>query len=381
MRAHGGSRRTPLAQVLGNTNGSRNLALVAIAFFFIALSTSSQAAPGNGNGGGNGSDPPPVPIAITPAKLTPGWSGIVQVTGDAPNAEAYEQQQGNSGRLIEASFSGQGITVNSVTVTSTTTLDINVTVDAAAPLGAQSITVTNPDGQFSTSATPLATISDIPVILDAQVTPNPASVIDDLSAQVISIQNEDLLPVTYTYQWYENGLAISETNSVLSSQFTSCGSSYHCHITPIEGNLVGSAYSTAPVTILEDTDSNGLHDAWELDCFGSTGNDPNLDADGDGHSTRAEYLFGLDPTDPSSNRAIVKPLDPHTGTLEYRRAKNRISGITYRILTSSDLSIWTEEATYTETVVATDDYGETVRITLSAEILNNPRLYVRVSAE
>jgi hypothetical protein len=50
-----------------------------------------------------------------------------------------------------ASFTpGTGITINSTTVTDSTHVDVNVTVAANAPIGAQTITITNPDGGTGT---------------------------------------------------------------------------------------------------------------------------------------------------------------------------------------------------------------------------------------
>jgi len=48
---------------------------------------------------------------------------------------------------------------------------------------------------------------------------------------------------------------------------------------------------------LYDGDHNGLPDAWEQQYFGTTGVDPNGDADGDGIVNLQEYLQGTDPTD------------------------------------------------------------------------------------
>jgi hypothetical protein len=46
-----------------------------------------------------------------------------------------------------------------------------------------------------------------------------------------------------------------------------------------------------------DSDNNGLPDAWELAWFGSIGQDPNGDPDGDGQSTGGEWISGTDPLD------------------------------------------------------------------------------------
>jgi hypothetical protein len=50
---------------------------------------------------------------------------------------------------------------------------------------------------------------------------------------------------------------------------------------------------------LDDTDGNGLPDAWELAMFGSGGQNPDIDHDLDGRSTGDEYIAGTNPNDPN----------------------------------------------------------------------------------
>jgi hypothetical protein len=56
----------------------------------------------------------------------------------------------------------------------------------------------------------------------------------------------------------------------------------------------------------EDSDGNGLPDAWELQYFGVIGVDPGDDPDGDGMSNDAEYRAGTNPIDPDSRFAVVE---------------------------------------------------------------------------
>ena len=54
-----------------------------------------------------------------------------------------------------------------------------------------------------------------------------------------------------------------------------------------------------------DGDGDGLPDAWELTYFGTLGDGPGGDPDGDGVTNLQEYLAGTDPNDPTSKLAIT----------------------------------------------------------------------------
>jgi hypothetical protein len=58
-------------------------------------------------------------------------------------------------------------------------------------------------------------------------------------------------------------------------------------------------------TLPEDSDGNGLPDAWELQYFGKIGVDPRDDADGDGMDNQAEFRAGTNPRDPDSQFAVI----------------------------------------------------------------------------
>jgi hypothetical protein len=76
----------------------------------------------------------------------------------------------------------------------------------------------------------------------------------------------------------------------------------------------------------EDTDGNGLPDAWEDYYFRFVGVDPNADADGDGMTNRAEYLAGTDPTSAASLFKFINIVArPEGGLLiQWSSAENRI---------------------------------------------------------
>jgi formylmethanofuran dehydrogenase subunit C len=59
---------------------------------------------------------------------------------------------------------------------------------------------------------------------------------------------------------------------------------------------VKSAWATSIVKDANDTDGNGMADAWEIQYLGHIGVDPNADPDADGRPNLSEFLLGTDPT-------------------------------------------------------------------------------------
>jgi len=62
-------------------------------------------------------------------------------------------------RRIAAVIDGAGVTVNGITVNNPTNIALNLSVAPGATIGGMNVTVTNPDGQFAVSASPILTIS------------------------------------------------------------------------------------------------------------------------------------------------------------------------------------------------------------------------------
>jgi hypothetical protein len=116
--------------------------------------------------------PPATPASASPNTILPGQASVpVTITGTSTDGSGFFDPGPDTGgpgfpNHIAASVSG-GVVVNSATYTDPThlTLDLDTT---AATNGAQSITITNPDGQSST-CTPLVVGTDT----DAPSPPNP----------------------------------------------------------------------------------------------------------------------------------------------------------------------------------------------------------------
>lgn len=90
---------------------------------------------------------------------------------------------------------------------------------------------------------------------------------------------------------------------------------------------IGEPAGSLPGSLRQDSDQNGLDDAWERLFFGRLGVDPNGDSDGDQFTNREEYQAGTNPRDalsrppgqPGSTRRIVASLNPE-GRFRFRLA-------------------------------------------------------------
>jgi hypothetical protein len=79
--------------------------------------------------------------------------------------------------------------------------------------------------------------------------------------------------------------------------------------------------------------------------------------------------------------AISQPFDLRAGTFSYTRSDPVDTGLSYRVETSDDLSVWGEDATAIQTVTATANNVQTVQVTLSgAKPLTAPKRFIRIAA-
>jgi autotransporter-associated beta strand protein len=121
------------------------------------------------------------------------------------------------------------------------------------------------------------------------------------------------------------------------------------------------------------------YDAWKT-ANNVTGG-PDADDDHDGQSNRFEYAFGQNPAVSSGNPVAF--LSPGSAPqLSYLRRKRSLTGLAYKVWTSPNLTVWTEDtgAVQTATAIPASD-NESVEVTLSPALLGNGRLFIRVSAQ
>jgi hypothetical protein len=100
--------------------------------------------------------------AVSPSTVAAGRAGVtLTVTGSPAGGRGFFEPGPAFVRHLTAAFSGAGITVTNVAVTSPTTLTLTVNTLGAAT-GARALTVTNPDGQTSTLASALTVTAATP---------------------------------------------------------------------------------------------------------------------------------------------------------------------------------------------------------------------------
>jgi autotransporter-associated beta strand protein len=123
------------------------------------------------------------------------------------------------------------------------------------------------------------------------------------------------------------------------------------------------------------------YDTWKSDN-GVTGG-VNDDDDSDGLTNHEEYAFGLDPTGGSSVNPIISQLNKTNGTFSYTRRTQSLTGLTYKVWTSTDLATWSEDvgATASQTVTGTAGEVQTVQATITGTLpLTAPKLFIQVRA-
>lgn len=157
---------------------------------------------------------------------------------------------------------------------------------------------------------------------------------------------------------------------------------YHYHHNAETYVLTGDALGRGMIELLE-TAPAATHDYydWALYYPDMDLNEETGDPDQDDVPNGLERIWGLDPTLPASSRPLL-PVNPETGTFSYTRRSTSLSGLDYGYQWSSSLdpSGWLDFTPELET----SDGGipvETVLVKVGAELLAEPRLYIRVKAE
>ncbi len=103
--------------------------------------------------------PPAIPSICNPASIVGGTTNVdVVLTGVSTSGSGFFDPGTGFQNHISAAVDGGGVVVNRTTFTDPTHLTLNLDVSRGALAGLRTLTVTNPDGQFVTSAVGLFTV-------------------------------------------------------------------------------------------------------------------------------------------------------------------------------------------------------------------------------
>lgn len=109
-----------------------------------------------------------------------------------------------------------------------------------------------------------------------------------------------------------------------------------------------AAGNITSVATFADRDRDGMHDAWEIQFYGSTAvGDPEADGDHDGLVTLAEFALGRRPdrADAAGVATLTVRSEAAGSYIEfaYRRAKLGTYFNDYEVETSPDLKVWSSD--------------------------------------
>jgi hypothetical protein len=121
--------------------------------------------------------------------------------------------------------------------------------------------------------------------------------------------------------------------------------------------------------------------AWSSTFPGIDLSNLNGDLDFDGVTNDEERIWGSNPTLSDASKPITYTTTLRSnGNFTYKRRTTSLSGATYTVWTSTDLTNWTRDTGATQTVDSTVNNVQTVTVKLSSTLLTQPKLFVLVKA-
>ena len=120
---------------------------------------------------------------------------------------------------------------------------------------------------------------------------------------------------------------------------------------------------------------------WTATFPGIDLSNPNDDFDRDGLTNNYERLFGLNPTSGASASPFSVPFNPAAGTFSFTRRDPALARFLHSVWTSTNLMTWTEDVGAVFTPGAMVNEVETVAVKLSASLLNEPKLFLKMRAD
>jgi hypothetical protein len=195
---------------------------------------------------------------------------------------------------------------------------------------------------LGTIYTPPATLTILlaPVVLQ----PIPPVRLTVLAGQNVplSVQTRGTKPMLYRWRRVlTNGNSLIVANRMLNSSTdfytitnvpaTYNGAYYTVTVTNLAYGLANLVFTNCFLTVLPDSNANGIPDSWENTYFGSpTGADRDADPDGDTMSNWAEYIAGTDPTNNASYLRVEQITSSGGATISFQAVSNRTYTVQYK---------------------------------------------------
>jgi hypothetical protein len=152
-------------------------------------------------------------------------------------------------------------------------------------------------------------------------------------------------PAPFTYEWrrlsgpaFTNTFILNERTSFFTFTAPTNATTllYRCVVKNMANSNPGVSHSSITITVLADSDFDGIPDVWESSYGLNSTNavDAGDDPDHDRMSNWEEYIAGTDPTNGLSYLAIDRLTPGGPATIEFQALSNR----TYTVSYSDDLS-------------------------------------------
>jgi hypothetical protein len=188
--------------------------------------------------------PPATPASASPATVAAGQPSVnVVITGTTSSGSGFYDPGAGFACRIAGAVTG-GVVVNSVTYTDSTHVTLNLST-LTASLGAQNVTITNPDGQSATGngiLTITAACAANPTAVD--VTPNgPMTLCSGASQTLTATPTGGTGPLTY--QWTRDGSTIVGATA---SSYAAADSGSHSYNCTVKGSGCGTGMQDSSPT-------------------------------------------------------------------------------------------------------------------------------------